>query len=86
MEEKIREQIAMFRFSVIGPLISGELAHGSLTKQIKELCSRHYSIPYSNRKSIGAGTIEEWLYAYRYNNFEGLKPKTRSDRPPKRCG
>lgn len=79
MEEKIREQIAMFRFSVIGPLISGELAHGSLTKQIKELCSRHYSIPYSNRKSIGAGTIEEWLYAYRYNNFEGLKPKTRSD-------
>lgn len=37
MDEKAREQIAMFRYSVIGSLISGELCHGDLTKQIAEL-------------------------------------------------
>lgn len=80
MDEKVREQIAMFRYSVIGSLISGEICHGDLTKQITELCKRRYSIPFSNRTRIGAGTIEDWLYAYRYNGIEGLKPKTRADR------
>jgi transposase InsO family protein len=79
MDEKAREQIAMFRYSVIGSLISGELYHGDLTKQIAELSKRRYSIPFSKRSCIGAGTIEDWLYAYRYNGIEGLKPKTRSD-------
>lgn len=79
MDEKFREEIARFRFSVIGTLISGELPHGDLTKHIKELSRRHYCIPYSRRTAIGEGTIEDWLYAYRYNGFEGLKPKTRSD-------
>jgi transposase InsO family protein len=80
MDEKVRQQIALFRFSVIGSLISGELEHGALSKQINELANRHYAIPYSRRNRIGAGTIEEWLYAYRYDGFEGLKPKVRSDR------
>jgi putative transposase len=80
MDEKVREQIALFRYSVIGSLISGELLFGDLQKRIRELASRKYSIPYSKRTRIGAGTIEEWLYAYRYNSFEGLKPKPRSDR------
>jgi transposase InsO family protein len=79
MDEKIREEIARFRFSVIGVLISGELQHGELSRQIKTLSKRRYSIPYSHRTTIGEGTIEDWLYAFRYNGFEGLKPKVRSD-------
>jgi len=79
MDEKMRLEIALFRFSVIGVLISGELSHGDLTKAINELSKRRYSIPGSNRTTIGAGTIEDWLYAYRYNGLEGLKPKNRSD-------
>ncbi len=84
MDEKMREEIARFRFSVIGTLISAELPHGDLTKHIRELSRRRYSIPYSKRTSIGQGTIEDWLYAYRYNGFEGLKPKTRSDKDKSR--
>jgi transposase InsO family protein len=79
MDEKARQEIALFRYSVIGILVSGELSHGAITKIINELSKRRYSIPYSNRKTIGVGTIEDWLYAYRYNGFEGLKPKARSD-------
>ncbi len=79
MDEKVRERIALFRFSVIGSLISGELCRGDLKQRIRELGERRYSIPHSHRSRIAFGTIEDWLYAYRRNGFEGLKPKSRND-------
>ena len=79
MDENKREQIALFRFSVIGSLISGELYHGELKGRIRELGCRRYQIPHSRKTHIAPGTIEDWLYAYREKGFEGLKPKTRSD-------
>jgi len=79
MEEKTRERIALFRFSVIGSLISGELCHGDLKRRIRELSQRRYSMPHSNRSRIAYGTIEDWLYAYRAKGIDGLKPKERSD-------
>lgn len=80
MDENIREKVALFRFSIIGSLINGELAHGDIKRKIKELSRRVYNIPYSNRRHVGKGTIEEWLYLYRKNGYDGLKPKSRSDR------
>jgi len=79
MDEKLREQVALFKFSVIGTLISGELAHGELSKSIRELSQRRYEIPNSGRTHIGAGTIRDWLAAYRKGGYEALKPKNRSD-------
>lgn len=79
MDEKARQRIALFRFSVIGPLISGELMHGELNRRIRELSVRAYSVPNSRRTRIREGTIEEWLYKYRKSGLDGLKPKSRSD-------
>ncbi|KMQ50741.1 integrase [Chitinispirillum alkaliphilum] len=79
MDENRREQVALFRFSVIGSLISGELCHGELKKRIRELSDRRYIIPHSHKTRIAPGTIEDWLYAYRQKGLEGLKPKHRSD-------
>jgi len=79
MDEKARERIALFRHSVIGSLISGELAFGQLKKTIFELSQRRYQIPDSDRTHIGAGTIREWYTTYRAKGVEGLKPKNRSD-------
>jgi transposase InsO family protein len=80
MDEQQREKVALFRFSVIGALVSGELAYGDLQRLLREMGQRHYSIPFSNRTRISPETIEEWLYAYRRNGFEALKPKPRSDK------
>lgn len=80
MTEDQRQKVALFRFGVIGPLISGELFHGERKKKIWELSRRHYAIPYSRRTCIGFGTIEEWLSNYRRKGFEGLLPSVRSDR------
>lgn len=85
MNEQQREKVALFRFSVIGPLASAELAYGELQRLMRELSQHHYSIPFSNRSRISAATIEEWLYAYRRNGFEALKPKVRSDKGASRA-
>jgi len=80
MDENVREKIALFRFSVIGPLINGELGHGELKRKLKELSLRVYDIPGSQRRHVGRGTIEEWLYLYKNKGYDGLKPKNRNDR------
>lgn len=80
MTEEQREKVALFRFGVIGSLVSGELYHGELKKKIRELCHRRYSIPYSKRSTIGFGTIEEWLHNFRCDGIEGLRPQYRKDK------
>jgi putative transposase len=80
MDEKQRERIALFRYGVIGPLASAELAHGELKRRIRELSTCTYTIPNSRRKNVRPGTIAQWLHWYRRNGIEGLMPKRRSDR------
>jgi transposase InsO family protein len=80
MDEIQQEKVALFRFGVIGSLISGELIHGELNTRIREICMRRYSIPYSERTTIAFGTIEEWYYKYCHFGFEGLKPVSRSEK------
>jgi transposase InsO family protein len=79
MDEIMRERIALFRYSVIGPLISSELAHGELREQIRALCQRRYTIPNSRRTHVCEGTVLDWLYSYRSGGLEALKPKPRAD-------
>jgi transposase InsO family protein len=80
MEEKQREAVALFRYGVIGSLISGELFHGDLKRRIRELATRRFVIPFSRRARIGAGTIMVWLMLFRTGGFDALKPKARRDK------
>ena len=71
---------ALFRLSVLGPLVSRErLERGELQRGIRELAQREYAIPASQRRHLGEKTIEAWYYAWRRLGLEGLEPKTRAD-------
>jgi len=73
--------IALFRLSVLGPLVSRErLARGELQSLIRELASKEYAIPHSNRRFLGEKTIEAWYYAWRAHGVDGLVPQQRTDR------
>jgi transposase InsO family protein len=73
--------LALFRLSVLGPLVSREhLARGELQQIIRELAQREYAIPHCRRRTLGEKTIEAWYYAWRQHGIEGLVPKPRSDR------
>ena len=73
--------VALFRYSVLGPLVSrGELPRGELKATLQELAARHYDIPGSRNSRLSEKTIEAWYYAWRRGNIEALAPKPRSDR------
>ena len=66
---------ALFRLSVLGPIVSREiLGRGELTKIIEGLAQHEYVIPGSRRRYIGEKTIESWYYAWRHNGIGGLEP------------
>ncbi|WP_415840365.1 DDE-type integrase/transposase/recombinase, partial [Roseateles saccharophilus] len=72
---------ALFRLSVLGPLISRErLARGELQQLIRELSTREYAIPGTRRRHLGEKTIQAWYYAWRRQGLDGLAPKPRTDR------
>jgi transposase InsO family protein len=72
---------ALFRLSVLGPLVSREqLARGELQQLIGELAAREYAIPGSRRHLVSEKTIEAWYYAWRAHGIAGLTPKARVDR------
>ena len=73
--------MALFRLSVLGPLVSRErLERGELKRLIQELAARDYDIPGSRHSRLSEKTIEAWYYAWRRGELEALTPQPRSDR------
>lgn len=71
---------ALFRLSVLGPLVSRErLERGELQQIIRELAQRNYAIPGSRRRHLGEKTIQAWYYAWKIGGIDALEPKTRGD-------
>jgi hypothetical protein len=67
--------VALFRYSVLGPLVSrGELLRGELKATLQELAARHYDIPGSGNSRLSEKTIEAWrcrsLYFWRWLSRE----------------
>ena len=74
------DPVALFRLSVLGPIVSREqLMRGELQQLIRELCLREYAIPGSQRRRLGEKTIQAWYYAWRRDGIAGLTPKVRAD-------
>jgi len=80
MTEEERTQIASFRFQVIAPLVTRELAPGEQAKILRELAEKSWDIPGSQRRRIHLRTLERYLALYRSGGFEALKPAARVDR------
>ncbi len=78
--EDRRTAIALFRYTLILPLVRGEYPPGGKQALREQIASRHYEIPYSSRSTVSPSTLGRWEHTYEEQGFEGLKPKPRSDR------
>ena len=78
MEEKQREQVALFRYGLIAPILNNQVA--SQKDYLGEVTAKKHQVPYYGEKEFTPKTLSCWLLAYRREGFEGLKPKKRSDR------
>ena len=73
------EQIALFRFGVLGDLVHLAPGERAIFEQLKEKAERDYQIPFTTRTRVAAETIRDWLKNYRKAGFDGLKPQPRAD-------
>ena len=76
-----REEVALFRAQVLGPLLCGDLDRGERLPSLLELSRRRYRPPgLATTRTYAVPTLERWFYQYRKGGLEALKPKERSDR------
>jgi len=80
MDDKKREEIALFRYSLIVPFLSQEeLEWGVKGELVQRMTKQIHTIPFSKKNSLHGSTIRRFLKNYRDKGFDGLKPHSRSD-------
>lgn len=73
-------ETALFRFTVISPLLNVKLARGELRQRIKALAAQTYTQPGGVTVTVSEKTLENWYYRYRRLQLAGLTPKVREDK------
>lgn len=75
-----KEQIALFRFSIIFPLLDERLGPGEKSKLMDEICARTYEIPHSTKTTVSRSSVYFWLKDYQTTRkLEALMPSSRKD-------
>ncbi len=79
MDEDLRDRIALFRYAVIGNLVSRTPDAGEKERLLADISETEWEIPGTTRQRIGRSTARNWIEQYEAHGFEGLKPLARKD-------
>lgn len=81
MNEDDRHKLALWRYAILGPLVSMRLEHGDLRELLRELAAKHYEHPLDHRLvRLSPRTLETWYYRYHACGLSALAPQPRKDR------
>jgi transposase InsO family protein len=72
--------IALWRLSVLGPLVSARLEHGDRLACFNQAAERLHQRPDGRLVKLSPRTLEAWYYAYRHGGLRALGRQPRSDR------
>ncbi|MEA4866544.1 MAG: DDE-type integrase/transposase/recombinase [Sphaerochaeta sp.] len=76
-----QEEKAMFRLSIIFPLLDERLERGERTRLVDGICGREYTIPHSKKRTLCASTVWTWYRDYsEKRTIDALAPSGRSDK------
>lgn len=80
MDQERRQSIALMRYSVIAPLITGlSDEYGSLEAFYRNASAKGVTHPDGTLKHYAPGTIEKWYRNYKQHGFDALVPTGRAD-------
>ena len=77
MDEKKREEIAVFRYGIIAAVLHGGAERQS--EYFRRLAQTRLQAPHLGPRQYSVPTFKSWLRSYRSQGLEGLKPKSRCD-------
>jgi transposase InsO family protein len=79
MDDDGRHRIALWRFGVLGPLVSARLEHGDRRAWFRAAAERVHEHPSGRLVRLSPRTIESWYLAYRKGGLRALEPNARTD-------
>lgn len=79
MDEQQRREIALWRYSILGSIVSARLEHGDRKQHFDHAAAREWESLDGRLVRLSARTIEGWYYRWREGGLEGLMPASRSD-------
>ena len=85
-DEPWRTQVALFRYTLILPLLRHNRERDGAKQQLREaIAAQQHLIPHSERSTVSVPTLRRWEKDYLAGGFDALKPKPRSDRGASRA-
>jgi transposase InsO family protein len=72
-------EIALFRYSLIAPLLHHPPEAGRLEAELRRLAAQPYVIPHSQRTRVSVASLRRYYRTCRQHGFEALLPKGRRD-------
>ncbi len=77
-DDKLHE-LALFKFSLIAPVVNGTYQAASKMQYYREVASKIHTLPDGKQVRISSNTIKKWYLLYKNNGIDALIPKRRSD-------
>lgn len=78
LDEATRNAIALKKFSIISPLLNGQVEHQG--EYCSQVASALIDMPHYGQKRYSPKTISTWYSDYLRHGLDALKPKPRSDK------
>ncbi|WP_299095687.1 DDE-type integrase/transposase/recombinase [uncultured Metabacillus sp.] len=83
MDEKLRNDIAIYRFGLIAEIVTREIPKGEQAQKLRNIAANEHLNPYGEKQKVGLRTLERYLQLYRNGGFEALKPSKRGGYAPR---
>lgn len=82
MDEKTKNAIALKKFSIIGPVLNGQVS--SNVEYFRKVASSPIEMPHYGMRNYSYKTLESWLCDYNKRGLDGLVRGCRSDKGKRR--
>lgn len=79
MKDEEKRELALFRFSLIAPLVNETYDAISKNQFFRDVAFKEHILPNGSRVKLSSGTIKKWFLNYKNGGFDALIPKTRTD-------
>ena len=81
MEESVRRDIALFRYTIVRTVADGALSKAERGRMVRALAQSEHVGPDGERVRVHRSTIDRWVRRWRTGGYEALVPRARVSEP-----
>ena len=78
-DDEMKRQMALFRFSLIAPVVAGTFPQASKMDYYRQTCEKEHLLPNGKSVRLSPLTLKKWYWKYSDGGLEALLPKARTD-------